>query len=1126
MKYIIIILFFLFSIGRAIAQNNPSNPKTQFSTGWFDWGWAQADSGLILSNRTPTFTPRFPGTVILYQHSGVDSNINFWNGARWIDLIPGFDSTSLSNRINLKLNISDTSTMLSSYLRKIDTTNKWVTSVYRKVASDSVFYVKGGQSIFAFKDSVGSGGSGLTSVGLSMPSAFTVTNSPLISNGTLNVIGAGTVLQYVRGNGTLATTDTSMIPNFWIKVRSLFSGTSPITYSNGAIGILNANTSGTKGAATFSSSNFSDNGSGLISLKDVVTAGSCTGCNVTFNSKGQATSFTNGSILLASNGLYKINDTVVLGTSLPNKIDSNVFIGYKANKYIGAIGTGVYISNVKLDSVGLWNNHSTVTGITSFQQPGLTVTGYYSEAANDTLFLQYNSPISTQWFANYDSSSVRYKQPGGTGMFIPYTGYSATVRFFPPSDSVNVNAWKNGGQGSAFVADFSIGKRWGYHMFIFGDTNHYPLAAFKSHLDLQREIVTSGNRVMRGTGVASFFSNFKNFQGNIDPLTTESHNYQNKIFGFYNGSEQQGFTISGTKAHIMAVSQVDTLIAFYADTGWTNVNSVNNAYSLVAPGLNDYGWVGGYWKVGGTMPSTANTQTFRLQIDSTVRIGAFLTSGAFFTKYWRRLGITNSNYGSTNKLGEYMLNDYSFDEDVNVISSPITSQINYLELFIDSSKNLESFPNSTGTTALQVGVLLRKKAGYLDTSTFVGGRNPLWAIAPLTTRMDMSATSVSGRENIATGYWSAFTPTFQFSAFNQMQHAIWLNVGCGQFNGAAGNITNGYGLFINGFPSLVTNKYAMYQDGLLDTVLLKGLINIPNLIAQSDTTSYKPVVVDALGNVSKFSYWPSTGGITSLNTLTATTQTFATSTSGSDFTISSSSSTHTFNIPSASTSNRGLVTTTSQTFGGGKTFNDGAVVTFPSGGAGTSLVVSGDRTLGTAPGIAGIGLQLASFTYTNTEASTTESGAQNFHLINTPTLTSSNAVTYSGDVSTIRFVGSPIAGGSSTISHPWNIFANDVNYFQTLAMGLNEQSGDATLGNGSIPIYTGSGGNTFTLPALSTHPGKTYFIKNAGSGNLTVARAGSDNLWDTSSVTSITLAAGAAAIISAGSSFWYVQKTE
>lgn len=50
---------------------------------------------------------------------------------------------------------------------------------------------------------------GLTSVGLSMPSAFSVSNSPLTSNGTLAVTGAGTSAQYVRGDGQLANFPTN-----------------------------------------------------------------------------------------------------------------------------------------------------------------------------------------------------------------------------------------------------------------------------------------------------------------------------------------------------------------------------------------------------------------------------------------------------------------------------------------------------------------------------------------------------------------------------------------------------------------------------------------------------------------------------------------------------------------------------------------------------------------------------------------------------------------------------------------------------------------------------------------------------------------------------------------------------
>lgn len=45
----------------------------------------------------------------------------------------------------------------------------------------------------------------VTSVGLSMPAAFTVTNSPVTGSGTLTVTGAGTSTQYIDGTGALQT---------------------------------------------------------------------------------------------------------------------------------------------------------------------------------------------------------------------------------------------------------------------------------------------------------------------------------------------------------------------------------------------------------------------------------------------------------------------------------------------------------------------------------------------------------------------------------------------------------------------------------------------------------------------------------------------------------------------------------------------------------------------------------------------------------------------------------------------------------------------------------------------------------------------------------------------------------
>jgi hypothetical protein len=64
----------------------------------------------------------------------------------------------------------------------------------------------------------------VTSVGLSMPSAFTVASSPITGSGTIAVTGAGTVSQYVRGDGTLAN-----FPN------STGGGASVNYYLNGSV---------------------------------------------------------------------------------------------------------------------------------------------------------------------------------------------------------------------------------------------------------------------------------------------------------------------------------------------------------------------------------------------------------------------------------------------------------------------------------------------------------------------------------------------------------------------------------------------------------------------------------------------------------------------------------------------------------------------------------------------------------------------------------------------------------------------------------------------------------------------------------------------------------------------------
>ena len=82
----------------------------------------------------------------------------------------------------------------------------------------------------------------VTSVGLSMPSAFSVANSPVTSSGVLTVTGAGTTAQYIRGDGTLQTFPTTISSEDIIKEVYNESGATmvkgTVIYINGSHGNL------------------------------------------------------------------------------------------------------------------------------------------------------------------------------------------------------------------------------------------------------------------------------------------------------------------------------------------------------------------------------------------------------------------------------------------------------------------------------------------------------------------------------------------------------------------------------------------------------------------------------------------------------------------------------------------------------------------------------------------------------------------------------------------------------------------------------------------------------------------------------------------------------------------------
>jgi hypothetical protein len=92
----------------------------------------------------------------------------------------------------------------------------------------------------AFEDWVTSNYPGtVTSIGLSMPSAFSVANSPITSSGTLAVSGAGTTAQYIDGTGALQTFPTGIMFSFTVAgdtgTNQTITDTNTLTISGGPV---------------------------------------------------------------------------------------------------------------------------------------------------------------------------------------------------------------------------------------------------------------------------------------------------------------------------------------------------------------------------------------------------------------------------------------------------------------------------------------------------------------------------------------------------------------------------------------------------------------------------------------------------------------------------------------------------------------------------------------------------------------------------------------------------------------------------------------------------------------------------------------------------------------------------
>ncbi len=255
--------------------------------------------------------------------------------------------------------------------------------------------------------------------------------------------------------------------------------------------------------------------------------------------------------------------------------------------------------------------------------------------------------------------------------------------------------------------------------------------------------------------------------------------------------------------------------------------------------------------------------------------------------------------------------------------TPITNALNSTQILVGNAGNVATPVNLSGDAAISnTGALTLSTSGV--TAATYGSANQVAQVIVDAKGRITSASNVTIDDN-----------TKLPKAGGAMTGAIAMG---------ANDITGTGNIFMSANKSFGLSQLTTAQQGLLT----------PSLTAADKGRTWYNITTNTM------MYWDgaavqalasAAGAISNLNGLTATTQSFAVGTAGTDFGISSAGSTHTFNLPTASATNRGLLSSADFTNFSNKTtnvLNSGDIFVGNATNIATGVTLSGDATLSNA----------------------------------------------------------------------------------------------------------------------------------------------------------------------------------